>query len=152
MRVRAAGLILVLLVGLQFFNSRGLNDGTTTPDIPDETYRMDDAQFPEGIPPFCLDPETQTKREMHAVPIHIEIDIDDHRSWVTNAFEAWLGLTTSEARGITDQSKGNYGASIALTYPDGHRCVDRAQIRLQGDHGDHLKPGPKGIETSLDSL
>ena len=150
MRVRAAGLILVLLVGLQFFNSRGLNDGTTTPDIPDETYRMDDAQFPEGIPPFCLDPETQTKREMHAVPIHIEIGIDDHRSWVTNAFEAWLGLTTSEAPGITDQSKGNYGASIALTYPDGHRCVDRAQIRLQGDHGDHLKPGPRGIETSLD--
>ena len=94
---------------------------------------MDDAQFPEGIPPFCSDQETPSERDAHAAPIHLEINLDNHRSWVTNAFEAWLESGVGEAGAITDQFKDNYGASIAWTYRDGRRCTDRAQIRLHGD-------------------
>lgn len=111
---------------------------------------MDDVQFPEGIPPFCSEQKTPSERDGYAAPIHLEISLDDHRSWVTNAFEAWLDSGVGEAGAITDQFKDNYGASIAWTYRDGRRCTDRAKIRLHGDWGDHLRPGPKGFETSLD--
>jgi len=149
-RIRATGLVLVLLLGLQYFSAPAPNSGGTTSEFLDETSEMDDAQFPEGIPPFCSDQETPSERDAHAAPIHLEINLDNHRSWVTNAFEAWLESGVGEAGAITDQFKDNYGASIAWTYRDGRRCTDRAQIRLHGDWGDHLRPGPKGFETSLD--
>ena len=138
------------MLGLQYFSAPAPNNGGTTSEFLDEMSEMDDAQFPEGIPPFCSDQEMPSGRDAHATPIHLEINFDNHRSWVTNAFEAWLDLGVGEAGAITDQFKDNYGASIAWTYRDGRRCADRAQIRLNGDWGDHLRPGPKGFETSLD--
>ena len=150
MRIRATGAVFVLLLGLQYFSAPTPNNDITTSKSLDETSEIDDVQFPEGIPPFCTYQETPSKRDTHTTPIHLEINIDNHRSWVTNAFEAWLDIGLGEAPAITDQFKDNYGASIAWTYPDGNRCVDRAQIRLHGDWADHLKPGPKGLETSLD--
>ena len=150
MRIRAVGAVLFLLIGLQFLNSSGPDNGAMTSGSSDETFVKDDARFPEGIPPWCLDQETHAGRETYAVPVHLEINVDDHRSWSTNVFEAWLSRGVIGHTVITDQFKGNYGASVVLTYPDGHRCVDRAQIRIQGDMGYHLRPGLNGIETSLD--
>ena len=148
-RIRAAGSLLILLLGLQVLNSHEPHNETEIAGPLDSSVVVGDAQFPEAIPPFCPDLERNTDTKLTpAVPVHLEIVVDDQRSWATNAFGAYLGLGETEA--ITDQFKGNYGTTIASTYADGRRCIDRAQIRLQGDWGDHLRFGPSGIETSLD--
>lgn len=148
MKVRAVGLILVLLLGLEFLvpDSRSSIAGSSVVAVDQLTFP--DALFPEAISPFCSDPEEGVARLRDERPVHLAVTVNDQRGWVTNAFEAWLSL--AEFGGITDSFKNGYDATIVLTYEDGDRCVDRARVRLHGDWIDHLRPMPEGIQASLD--